>query len=36
MTVFDVNTLFTQEIDNLEGFDRICLVSNRIDSVLPR
>ena len=36
MTVFDVITLFQQEIANLECFDSICLVPNRIDSVLPR
>ena len=36
MKVFDVITLFPQEIANLECFDSIYLVPNRIDSVLPR
>ena len=36
LTVFDVITLFPQEIANLECFDSICLVPNTIDSVLPR
>ena len=36
MTVFDVITFFPQEIANLECFDSICLVPNRIDSVSPR
>ena len=36
MTVFDVITLFPQEIANWECFDSICLVPDRIDSVLPR
>ena len=36
MTVFDVITLFPQEIANLECVYSICLIPNRIDSVLPR
>ena len=36
MTVFDVITLFPEEIANLECFDSKCLVPNRIYSVLPR
>ena len=35
MTVFDVITLFPQGINNMECFDRICLVPKRIYSVLP-
>ena len=36
MTVFDVITLFPQEIANLECFASISLVPNRIDYVSPR
>ena len=36
MAVFDVITLFPQEIANLECFDSICLVPNRINFFSPR
>ena len=36
MTVFDVITLFPQEITNLECFDSICFVPNGIELILPR